>query len=408
VFTVAGVSTNIGHNSSENDGAWAGPRNDNSIIDFGWRALHLSVAAGKEVVTQYYDSPYTKSYYLGCSTGNSQVFPDDFDGIIVGSPANWATHLQDWSVHMNLIVQPATSPRFINATVWSGVIHPEVLSQCDVLDGLRDGIISDPEICNFRPESLACRPGQDTETCLTAPQIEALYGIYTDYYETNQTYIFGRYYPGGEAAYSTALASAYPFQLSRDWFRYFVLNDTEWEIEQYNSSVIWIGDEIDPGQANAIDPDLTTFSGPKHNGKLLHYVGWADQLISPGNSVHYYETVNVFTRIHTDWDLSDFYRLFTVPGMNHCDGGYGANAFGGIGQASSGMPPLSFDAEHNILAAMVQWVEEGVAPSSLTAVYWKDNNSTNGLGFTRPLCQYPTSLRYVSGDENDAASFTCV
>lgn len=71
----------------------------------------------------------------------------------------------------------------------------------------------------------------------------------------------------------------------------------------------------------------------------------------------------------------------------HCQGGFGANAFGGAGQASSGMPPASLDAEHNILAAMVRWVEEGHAPETLTATFWKNNNFTEGVGFTRPLCK---------------------
>ncbi|KAH9948592.1 feruloyl esterase-like protein [Amylocystis lapponica] len=415
----AGVSTNTGHNSSQGDGSWAGPGNDDAIVDWTWRALHLSVVAGKEVVQQYYNQPYNKSYYLGCSTGQSlkevQTFPDDFDGVVVGSPASWQTHLQDWSIHMNLNVQPNTSTQFIKASVWSDIIHPAVLSQCDAFDGLSDGIVSDPEMCKFRPEQLVCRPGQNVSTCLTVPQIEALKRIYSDYYETDQTWILGRYYPGGEIAYPTGLVGSHPFSIGQDWFRYFVLNDTEWTIDQYNSSVVGIADNINPGQANAIDPNITAFAGPGHNGKLLHYVGWADQLISPGLSIYYYDTVDVFTRSNTDWDIDNFYRLFTVPGMNHCglsslfsENGYGANAFGAAQQAQAGMPPLSLDAEHNVLAAMVKWVEEGVAPSSLTAAYWNDNKFTNGVGFTRPICKYPSSVHYVGGDESLAASFKCV
>lgn len=67
----------------------------------------------------------------------------------------------------------------------------------------------------------------------------------------------------------------------------------------------------------AIDANITSFAGPQHGGKLLQYVGWADQLISPGNSLHYYETVHAFTNAYTEMNIDDFYRLFTVPGMNH-------------------------------------------------------------------------------------------
>ncbi|CCM04314.1 uncharacterized protein FIBRA_06485 [Fibroporia radiculosa] len=316
----AGISTDTGHTGGVRVGTWGGPHNDNAIVDWGWRALHLSVISGKEVTNQYYDQIHNKSYYLGCSTGGRQglkeiqTFPEDFDGVVVGSPANWQTHLQDWSIHMNLDVRPAS--RFINASQWIHVVHPEVLRQCDALDGAY-GIINDPRFCNFRPETLTCRPGQDPSTCLTIPQIEAARRIYADYYETNQTWIFGSYYPGGEVAFPDALVTQAPFEISQEWFRYFVLNDTEWTIEQYNASLIPIADEIDPGQSNAIDPNLTAFAGPEHNGKVLHYVGWADQLISPGNSLHWYESVYAFTQAHTELKIDDFYRMFTAPGMNH-------------------------------------------------------------------------------------------
>ncbi|KAI0642639.1 feruloyl esterase-like protein [Trametes meyenii] len=403
----AGISTNTGHNSSSADGQWAGPHNDNAIIDWGWRAVHLSVIAGKEITKQYYRKSAKRSYYLGCSTGMAlkeiQLFPDSFDGIVIGSPANWMTHLQPWSVHMSLNVLPATSSRFIPRDTWVNVIGPEVMKQCDALDGLSDGIINDPRVCNFRPEVLTCRPGQNTSTCLTADQISAVHRIYADYYEADQTYVFGGYYPGGENAYPTGLVGANPFALVADWFRFFLLNDTQWTMNDYNASAIQLGDEINPGQSNAIDPNLTAFAAAPHHGKVLHYVGWADQLISPGNSLHYYETVHEFTLGNSTLDVDDFYRLFTVPGMNHCAGGQAANAFGGVSQPR----PLSLEPEHNILAAMVRWVEEGVAPTTITGVKYKDDDVASGVAFTRPLCKYPSMVRFRGGNPNLASSFDC-
>ncbi|EPT05616.1 hypothetical protein FOMPIDRAFT_1027212 [Fomitopsis schrenkii] len=405
-----GVGTDTGHTSGVGDGAWA-LGNDNAIIDYGWRALHLSIVAGKELTEQYYGQYISKSYYMGCSTGElkeAQSFPDDFDGIVVGSPANWLTHLQDWSAHISLDVLPAGGPRFINASTWIDVIHPEVLRQCDALDGLADGIINDPRVCVFRPETLACRPGQDIATCLTIPQIDALHKIYADYWETNQTWIFGPYYPGGETAYPYGLVATEPSAIPVSWFRYFITNDSSWTVEDYNPSLIELAEDINPGQSNAISPNLTAFAGSGRNGKLMHYVGWADQLISPGNSLHYYETAHAFMAADSELNIDDFYRLYTVPGMNHCAGGYGANAFGAVSQASSGMPPLSYDPQYNILAAMVQWVEEGIPPDTIYGVYWNDNNVTNDVGFIRPICQYPTMLSYIGGNETSPESFVCV
>ncbi|KAI9063782.1 feruloyl esterase-like protein [Trametes sanguinea] len=403
----AGVSTNTGHNSTAVDGSWAGPHNDNAIVDWGWRAVHLSVLAGKAITEQYYRQAIHRSYYIGCSTGEGlkeiQMFPDSFDGIVIGSPANWMTHLQPWSIHMNLNVLPPTSPHFMTQDMWVNVIGPEVMRQCDTLDGLKDGIINDPRACSFRPETLTCRPGQNASTCLTADQISALHRIYADYYEADQTYVFGGYYPGGEDAFPEGLVGSPPFALPADWFRFFLLNDTQWTMEDYNATDIVLGDEINPGQSNAIDPDLTAFAAPPHSGKVLHYVGWADQLISPGNSLHYYETVHEFTLGNSTLDVDGFYRLFLVPGMNHCAGGNAANAFGGVSQPR----PLSLDPQHNVLAAMVRWVEDGVAPSTITGVKYKGDDPAHGVAFTRPLCKYPSTVRFKGGDPNSASSFDC-
>ena len=67
----------------------------------------------------------------------------------------------------------------------------------------------------------------------------------------------------------------------------------------------------------AYKADLTPFAGPSHNGKLIQYVGWADQLITAVGSLDYYETVRNFTENHTGLKTEDFYRLFPVPGMLH-------------------------------------------------------------------------------------------
>ena len=79
----------------------------------------------------------------------------------------------------------------------------------------------------------------------------------------------------------------------------------------------------------------------------------------------------------------DFFRLFVAPGMGHCAGG----------------PALdSFDA----LSAIVRWVEDGVAPDSLTAT------GRACPGRSRPLCAYPLHARYKgTGNPDDAASFEC-
>ena len=64
------------------------------------------------------------------------VFESDGYLQVVGSPANWWTHVQSWSIHQNLNVQPSTSPHFMTEDMWMNLIAPEVLKQCDALDGV--------------------------------------------------------------------------------------------------------------------------------------------------------------------------------------------------------------------------------------------------------------------------------
>ena len=92
-------------------------------------------------------------------------------------------------------------------------------------------------------------------------------------------------------------------------------------------------------------------------------------------------------------------RIFLVYMANWVQGGDGANAFGAVQQASNDMPPLNHDPEYDVLAAMVKWVESGIAPSSLTAVHYKNNTAEDGIDAIRPLCQvclFCTSMCVVS------------
>lgn len=199
-------------------------------------------------------------------------------------------------------VQPVNGSTWLDADHWS-LVHDEVLRQCDALDGVTDGIINDPRRCFFRPETLACRPTQNTSSCLTGPQIGALKEIYSDWRDVNNTCmslfvslfvqipitrfadVFGGYQPGGENTYfAKGLVGETPFPIAGSYMKNMVYNTTQ-NITYVNSTYadILAADAADPGQQNAMNPDLRPFVGRK--GKLLHYVGWADHLIAPTNSV---------------------------------------------------------------------------------------------------------------------------
>jgi len=155
-----------------------------------------------------------------------QSYPGDYDGVMIGSPAYLGTRLDASYLQLNLWVQPSTSPNWIPADTWYNVIHPEALRQCDALDGLADGIISDPTKRHFNYAPLACVPGQNTSTCLTASQLSTLKKIYGDYTWPNGTFIAGGYYPGSELGLPLYLLTPDPVSFGAQTYQYQVLNDT--------------------------------------------------------------------------------------------------------------------------------------------------------------------------------------
>jgi hypothetical protein len=148
-----------------------------------------------------------------------------------------------------------------------------------------------------------------------------------------------------------------------------------------------VADETTGRQLNAVDPNLKAFE--KTGGKLIIYHGWSDPTLPPMS------TVNYFNRVVTKMgrrDSEGFGRLYMVPGLQHCAGGPGPNAFGG-----------------GMTAALERWVEDGVAPGAIIATKYKtDGDPASGVVRTRPLCPYPQVARYKgAGSTDEAANFTC-
>jgi len=75
--------------------------------------------------------------------------------------------------------------------------------------------------------------------------------------------------------------------------------------------------------------------------------------------------------------LDPFYRLFLVPGMTHCAGEPGAWLFGQVWKVTDVVNASS----HNVLLAMVDWVEGGVTPDTIIG--------TGLNGAQRTHCRYP-------------------
>ena len=210
------VGSNKGHNGTT---AITMYHNSDVITDYAWRSLHISTRVGKKLTQLFYEKNHTKAYFLGCSLGGRQgikaaeMFPDDFDGILAGSPALDFNNLQSWRASFFPITGSANSTGFIAQSVWKGLIHEEIMTQCDDIDGSADGIIEDPNLCHFRPEALLCA-NQIATDCLTASQVEVVRRIFSPLYGKRGNLIYPAMQPGSEILAAERLYAGKPFSNS--------------------------------------------------------------------------------------------------------------------------------------------------------------------------------------------------
>jgi hypothetical protein len=401
-------ATDAGHSGGLTDASWA-LGHPEKIADFGYRAVHEMTAKAKAIVQAFYGENPKYSYFGSCSDGGrealmeAQRYPQDYDGILAGAPANYWTRLLMaglWEAQALLEDSASYIPASKIAALASGVN-----AACDRLDGVADGVISDPQACHFDPSVLLCK-AQDSDSCFTAPQIAALKKIYAGPRDSKGNPLYVGRVPGGEDGpggwqpwiIGSQRGNGLNYLFSTNFFGYMVFNDANWNFKTFNFDTDpKLADEKQSHNLNATDPNLKPFRAA--GGKLILYHGWSDPAISPLNTINYYRSVLAAVGAR---ESADFVRLYLVPGMQHCAGGPGATSFGQS-------PGSTADAQHGVYAALEQWVEHGAAPDAIVATkYVSDQDPSQGAKFTRPLCPYPRSAKYKgSGDPSDAANFAC-
>lgn len=194
----ATASTDTGHADADASFAIGHPE---KVIDFAYRAVHEMAVKSKAIIATFYSRAPRFSYFTGCSTGGrqglmeAQRYPEDFDGIIAGAPANDQTQLSAWRIAVEAKI--LQSPASVVPPAKLALLNRAVLAACDAIDGVTDGLLTDPRQCQFDPATLLCR-GADRDDCLTARQIEAVKMGYAPARRTTGELIFPGLVPGGE------------------------------------------------------------------------------------------------------------------------------------------------------------------------------------------------------------------
>lgn len=398
----AGLRSGYAVANSDMGTAPSSPRNGDALIghpqkwiDWGWRSTHVMTIAAKRIIRAYYKKSPRYSYFVGCSTGGEQAlmeaqrFPNDYDGIVAGAPANDRTHL-----HMDILWNFATFEEEpgdrIPPQKLSMITH-SVLHACKKLKVVgSDNFFSiDPYSCHWNPASLMCG-AHNADDCLTANQVESVRKIYSGPTNpiTHQS-IYPGVPPGSESGWNSFVpqngkppyASLFRWVFGPSW---------NWRTFDYSRDVALVDQRLAP-MLNATNPDLRAFKSLGH--KLIMYHGWADWLVSPQESINYYEAVadtqaKAARKLNKSKykETENFLRLFMVPGMAHCGGGAGLN---------------SIDA----LPSLQLWVEEGIAPRKIIARRIVGRTTV----MTRPTCPYPQIPHYRGiGATTVASNFSCV
>jgi hypothetical protein len=415
------MATDTGHRGG--DALWA-RNNLPAQVDFGYRAIHVATLAAKSIVSRYYAKDPQRAYFMSCSTGGyqglveAQRFPWDYDGIIAGAPDMDEADLTMRELWARRSFLDAHGQPILDAGAVK-ILHDAVLEQCDRDDGVQDGIVGNPLSCRFKPERLLCKPG-DTHACLTPLQVQAAQRIYDGPPQSAGRASVRGALAGSELLWSdvsSGFATWKPDD-SDGFFKDMIYGASpDWSSETYDFN----RDERRLGLAalyTATNPDLRRFKAA--GGKLLSYQGGTDIVEMPTAVVDYYDTVEKVMggRERTQ----DFFRLFIIPGMNHCSTGAGAYTIDYLSYLEAWVehdhPPDPIVGAHvndaYLRARPLPSKVEAELPLDATpelrgmvAAYLLTFplDPSIPIDFTRPIYPYPRFARYRSGDPTKAASF---
>jgi feruloyl esterase len=407
--------TDMGHTASPTapipafDASWQtinGQPNAPALVDYYYRATHQTTVAGKEFVRALYGKRIKYAYYQGCSTGGRQglmeaeAYPDDFDGIIAGSPVMDLSDQGLSNVSCSFAFMKPSSA-WINPSTDLAIVDAAVKAACGDPDN--NGLVQNPLTCSFDLNTLICN-GTNAGKCLTKDQVTGLIRYARPLISQKGAVLT----PGFPI---TDLAAGLPF-ITMAFAPFDPANPSAWFTVRWAASdngfkamngpgfqtidfPIWFDKKnravVDEAarQENLVWNHLGDTQFPERmerflrkEGKIIIYHGLSDTMINPFQTMQFYKDLATITPGGYQ-HLQRNARLFMVPNMLHCGGGSGPNSF-------------------DTLIPLEKWVEQGIGPEALVAT------TTTTPARTMPLCKFPEIATYFgSGDKGDASNWYC-
>ena len=381
------------------------------IEDFFRVGIKQQILFSKQIAQSYYGQRPHYNYWNGCSTGGRQGYllaqelGNELEGILASAPAMYWTRFQTaqmWG-QIAMFDLAGESPAGAISPAKLTTVQKSAIAACDGNDGVLDGIIDDPRTCHFNAEANICgKPGAPAApVCLTPAEATAVNKVWDGPRNKDGRRIWFGLDRGSDFFILDGTA---PFTLGVTQFEWnlkdtsFSPPSTKWNTVTLEGPGLSYPEVAQAGSRNIAD--VTDTFGPldtfrAHGGKMMTFVGSNDQFIYPRGVLNYYRQMAERYETHhgpNEFDgVQKFYRLFHAPGAGHC--GFSSN-----GQ-SGPWPQNGVD-----FAALIDWVEKGIAPSQVLG------SSTPGPTptLTRPLCPYPQTAKYKgTGDIHVAVNWVC-
>ena len=405
----ATYGTDSGHQTQPGQPPQAFALSDEALVNFA----HASYKKVRDVAVALMQSAYgrdpSRLYFVGSSEGGregltmAQRYPDAFDGIFSRVPVIHWTGLQ----HAGLRDGLATMGEGWIRPPQVKLVHDAVLAACDALDGVADGLVSDPVACKtrFKVEALRCT-GAPADHCLSPAQVQAVQVLHSPLRFDFDLAHGLREYPGrgpsGEALASYGptggwttwwLGSTQPSlppqpNNSIAWYygagaiQYFYARDAAYDLLKYKPADHEKRIREVSALMDSTNPDLSAFRA--RGGKLIVLENMADYAQSPYAGIAYHQAV---VQAMGQAAVDSFFHLYTAPNVDHVGTGGPANV--------------------DMLGALSDWVERGQVPAKLQLVE-QNAKPPFTVSRARPLCRWPLVPRYVgSGNVNAATSFEC-
>ena len=378
--------------------------------DWGRLSTHVMTVTGKAIMRAFYGRGADRSYYTGCSTGGQQgliealYYPRDYNGILVGAPVinrTWGHAAVLWD-----FAAAHRTPGSLLSDAKLRLLNTAATASCNRrgygLPG--DAFITDPLACTFDPAELECR-GADPDQCLTSAEVAPARAFYRGPTTRDGRAVFFGWPIGSEApgrfGWSFLQTAANGQPQFGGLFKWVFGNAWDWRGFDFDRDMPSVDGALGADVNDATRGNLRAFAAL--GGKLIMYHGLADSLVPPAQSVAFYERqARAFGGMNR---LQRSARLFMAPGMMHCGGGSGPDAFNSL--SSGTPPPPAGNASDDLFSALVAWMDRGTAPERVVATKFSADKPVT-VELQRPLCPYPQIARYKGqGAKTAAQNFVC-